>query len=47
MLKKQLEDLKKKLIELEDSARKDGCLPGWLREVEASPPPDITGKKDH
>ncbi len=34
ILKQQLENLKKKLIELEDSARKDGVLPGWLREVE-------------
>jgi hypothetical protein len=34
ILKQQLENLKKELIELEDSARKDGCLPGWLREVE-------------
>ncbi len=33
MLKQQLENLKKELKELEVSARKDGVLPGWLRDI--------------
>ena len=32
-LKQQLENLKKELKELEVRARKDGVLPGWLRDI--------------
>ncbi len=43
--KQRLENLKKELEALEDRARRAGVPPGWLRDVQATPPPTNGVKK--
>ncbi len=46
---KLLEDVEKKINALKDRARKKGIPPGWLRGVQAAPPPstDAVKQKDN
>jgi hypothetical protein len=44
--KQRLENLKKELEALEDRARKAGVPPGWLRDVQTTPPQKEINKED-
>jgi len=45
--KQRLENIKKELEALEERARKAGVPPGWLRDVQATPPPNGVIQNDN